>query len=198
MHLHKAYLAGDEMIELKTKRLIIREHQFDDLQTHHNLYSDEEVMMYLQDYKTKGINESKKSLLSIIEEAKKPSRVQYAFRIIERKTSNHVGEIFYNLIANMQGFKLVEIFFLSYKAYWNQGYMTEALKEVMRHAFDENAVLKIKATSFEKNNACLKLLTRCGFVVDTKEMTNQKKGNKIICFKITKPRYKELEKSHFM
>ncbi len=50
------------MIKLETKRLIIRDPIIDDLESHHELLSNDKVMYYLQDIKTNSLEESKENL----------------------------------------------------------------------------------------------------------------------------------------
>jgi len=47
------------MVRIETKRLIIRDHILEDLEPLHNLLSNDEVMYFIPDTKTKTIEESK-------------------------------------------------------------------------------------------------------------------------------------------
>jgi hypothetical protein len=48
------------MIQLTTPRLLIRDHKPEDLQTHHELFSDRKIMWFLQDIRTKNLEDSRK------------------------------------------------------------------------------------------------------------------------------------------
>lgn len=46
--------------------------------------------------------------------------------------------------------------------YWNKGYGTEAINEVIRYGFEELGLNKIWAESFEHNKASAKIMEKCG------------------------------------
>ena len=54
------------MIKLFTERLIIRDLEIIDLENHHKLLSDKNVMYYLQDIQTNNLEESKENLNNAI------------------------------------------------------------------------------------------------------------------------------------
>ena len=54
------------------------------------------------------------------------------------------------------------------KKYWGKGYMTEAVKEVIRHGFEQVGVNKIWAAYYEGNEKSKHVQERCGFKFDRK------------------------------
>jgi len=79
---------------LTTNRLIITEHEKLDLQKMHLLLSDEISMYYLQDIKTKTIEETVMNLITAIEESFIENRKNFFFKICD-KNNEHIGEIVY-------------------------------------------------------------------------------------------------------
>ena len=79
------------MIKLFTERLIIRDLEFNDLENHHKLLSDKNVMYYLQDIQTSNLDESKENLNNVINDQNKKDR-KYYFFIIENKETKEFME----------------------------------------------------------------------------------------------------------
>ena len=49
-------------IRLETARMILRDHRLEDLESHHEILSDPEVMYYLPDIMTHSLEESRRDL----------------------------------------------------------------------------------------------------------------------------------------
>jgi ribosomal-protein-alanine N-acetyltransferase len=152
------------MIKLYTERLIIRDHVITDLETHHELLSNDNAMKYLQDIKTKSIDESKENLLTAIKELEKDDRELYFFRIENIETNEFIGEIGYTVKQNTPYGKLVDIGYFIKEKYWNKGYTTEALKRVMEYAFVENNVYRISAGCIKENKGSEKVMIKCSLI----------------------------------
>ncbi|NOU93117.1 GNAT family N-acetyltransferase [Paenibacillus sp. LMG 31456] len=152
------------MIQLQTERTIIRDHNLDDLPTHHSLFSDKKVMYYLQDIATHSLDESKNNLLSAITEIQKLDRKYYFFRIEVKRTGEHIGEIGYTVTTVTPLGNIVEVGFFIRDDYWGKGYTAEALKEVMRFAFEENNVFRISCGCIKENVGSEKVMIKCGMI----------------------------------
>jgi ribosomal-protein-alanine N-acetyltransferase len=157
-------ILGGIMIKLLTERLLIRDYIIEDLESHHELLSDEIVMYYLQDIKTENIDESKENLLNLINDQKLEERKYYCFRIENRSTSKFIGSVGYTVIDNTPYGKLVHMGYFIKQDFWNKGYATEALKRVIEYAFDENSVYRIHTGCHKENIASEKVMQKCGFI----------------------------------
>ena len=154
----------NQMIYLKTERTIIRDHVPDDLPTHHQLLSDPQVMHYLPDIATDSFEASKINLQNAIDAIQNPQRTKYFLRIEERQTKAHIGEIGYTVSAFTPVGKLAGAGYFIHKAFWGQGYTSEALAEVMRFAFEENGVFRISCGCDKENAASERVMQRCGMI----------------------------------
>lgn len=150
------------MINLQTKRTIIRDHCYEDLQTHHALFSNKTAMYYLQDIATNTIEESKINLQIAISEIEKLHRKYYFFRIEDAYSKEHIGEIGYTVIEFTPVGKLVGMGYFIRSEFWNKGYTTEALQEVIRFAFEENGVFRISCGCIKDNIGSEKVMIKCG------------------------------------
>ena len=59
---------------------------------------------------------------------------------------------------------MVEVGFWLGKPYWRQGYMTEAVRPVIDHAFEGLGVERVQATAVAENRASIRVLEKTGFV----------------------------------
>ncbi|GHU21736.1 N-acetyltransferase [Spirochaetia bacterium] len=155
------------MIKLYTKRLIIRDHIFEDLLTHHELLSDNISMKYLPDIKTKNIKESEDNLLKAIEETKLEDRKLYFFRMENKIIQEYIGEIGYTVKKNTPFGKIVDLGYFTKEKYWNKGYTTEAVKRIIGYAFEENNVYKITAGCLKENIGSEKVMKKCGMIKES-------------------------------
>lgn len=152
------------MIILHTDRTIVRDHKEEDLLTHHALFSNKKVMYYLQDIATNTLEESKENLENAINEIDNPNRKYYFLRIEDKDTKEHIGEIGYTVTAFTPLGKVVGIGYFIRQKFWGQGYTTEALKEMIHFAFEENDVYRISCGCIKDNIGSEKVMLRCGMV----------------------------------
>ncbi len=82
--------------------------------------------------------------------------------IIENYTSQHIGNIKIGPIN--QHHKCADVsYFIGSKAYWNNGYASEAVSGAMRIAFDTLGLFSLRAGLYAGNTASRKVLEKCGF-----------------------------------
>lgn len=150
------------MIQLMTERLIIREHCMSDIKTHHDLLSNDEVMNYLQDIKAYNLEQSRVNLQVAVDEMQNENRTMYFFRMEDKFTGEHIGEIGYTVTAFTAVGKLVEFGYFIHKKFWGNGYVTEAFKKIMSYAFEENDVYRISAGCIAENARSERVMQKCG------------------------------------
>lgn len=150
------------MIEITTKRLIIRDHIKSDLLDIHALLSDDECMYYLPDIKTNNIKESEDNLKIAIEECILENRCKYFFGIINKESDDYIGEIgFTKLIESKQG----NVFGLGYfikKQYWGRKIATEAARAIIDYAFKYLDTIKIESGCLAQNKASENIMKKLG------------------------------------
>ena len=162
-----------------TKRLLIRDHILDDLITHHELLTDEISMKYLPDIKTKNLEESKKNLLKSIAEINSEKRNLYFFRIENRNTKEHIGEIGYTVEKETPFGKIVNMGYFIKEKHWKKGYTTEALKKVIEYAFENDNVYRISTGCLKENIGSEKVMKKCGMIKEAEFKEYQLHENKL-------------------
>lgn len=150
------------MIKIETNRLIIRDHVSSDLDNHHALISDGEIMTYIEDIKTNSLKESEENLQFSIEESKKDDRKCYFFLVELKDTLEFVGSIGFTIIEKNASGGVAEMGYFIVKRHWGNGYVTEASKAVVDYAFDVLDLHKISAGCNAKNNASEKIMIKLG------------------------------------
>jgi ribosomal-protein-alanine N-acetyltransferase len=150
------------MINLRTEGTIIRDHCDDDLLTHHALFSDKTAMYYLQDIATDTLEESKINLQTAINEIDKVNRKLYFLRIEDKYSWEHIGEIGYTVEETTPFGKMVGMGYFIRQKFWGRGYTSEALKELIRFAFEEDGVFRISCGCIKDNIGSEKVMIKCG------------------------------------
>ena len=152
------------MIRLYTERLLIRDHVWIDLPTHHALLSDPVAMRYLPDIHTQTLEESKANLQSAIEQIDAEPRICYFFRIEDKINGEFIGEIGYTVTEFAPQGKCVGLGYFINKVHWGCGYTTEACKEVLRFAFEEGGVYRVSTGCLAENAASERVMRKCGMI----------------------------------
>ena len=85
--------------------------------------------------------------------------------MIELKDGTHIGELcFKGLDSN----GITEIGYGISEEYQRNGYATEALKAVLKFAFDNPHLVAIEAETDSENTASKRVLEKCGFMMNGK------------------------------
>ena len=158
------------MIQLTTPRLIIRDHRPEDLAAYHELLSNPTVM-FRHSETSQSLEQSRARLNQSIEQMALPQRRLYYFCMEDRLSSEFIGEIGYDVNRFTDVGKLVGVGYFIHDKYWGKGYTTEALREVIRFAFEENDVYRIEAGCLKENIASERVMQKCGLTkeADLKE-----------------------------
>lgn len=150
------------MIRLETDRLIIRDHKESDLENHHSLISDIEVMAYIEDIKTNSLKESKENLDFSINESQKEDRKCYFFLVELKDSAEFVGSVGFTIIEKNNSGGLAEMGYFILKKHWANGYVSEASKAVVNYAFGVLGLHKISAGCNAKNTGSENIMKKLG------------------------------------
>lgn len=152
------------MLKLETNRLIIRDHVYEDLETMHKLLSNPVTMHYLEDIKTNSIEETLDNLTVAINQINAQRRINYFFRIENKKDNAYIGEIGFTVRLDTPMGKVAELGYFILPEYWRQGITTEAAAEVLRYAFEEVGVVKIEVGCIRDNIGSEKVMKKLGMI----------------------------------
>jgi [ribosomal protein S5]-alanine N-acetyltransferase len=185
------------MINIETDRLIIRDHIEEDIESVHNLLSDEKAMHYLPDIKTNTLDESKQNLYEAIKESHLESRTKYFFAIIERTTDKYIGEIGYTVIIDSSEGKVVNLGYFILPMYWGKGFVTETAKAVADYAFNSGNVIKIETGCVKENVGSEWVMKKVGMIKEAelvKHVLLHSKLHDRVEYRLLKEEWEKLER----
>lgn len=148
-------------MNLKTERLILRPLTMDDLNVVHNLHSHPET----DKFNTLGIPENKDVTRSIIQSwLENQNGPSYTY-IIEQKTDRaFVGVI--SLSNSRNKWHRGELWYKLHKDHWCKGYATEAVKEIIRFAFETLNMHRVEAGCAVDNIASARVMEKAGMQLE--------------------------------
>lgn len=149
-------------MRMKTKRLVLRDlkkSDAKDIQTHIN---EVEIAKYLlavpHPY---SLKDAREFIQSSIKHAKQNPRTTYNLGITLKEQGKVIGGIGIDDVDKFHG--TATIGYWLGKAYWNNGYMTEALECVMGFGFKTLRLRRINISAFAENAASNALIKKVGF-----------------------------------
>ena len=145
--------------ELKSNRLLFRKILMKDAKDIYFIRSNDDVMEFMDVWRTKSINDAKKLIRNVHEDYKNERGISWG--IIEKRSKNFIGYL--GFIRMQQQHCRGEVGYALKPEYWRKGFMTEALKTVIKFGFNEMKLHSIEANVNPKNQNSKKLLERIGF-----------------------------------
>ncbi len=148
----------------KTKRLLIRSISTLDLEETHDLLSSPEI----DKFNTAGIPENILESKSIVDHWISNSK-SFVFAIETLEERKFIGLIGINL--GKEKYRNAEVWFKIKTAFWNKGFATEALKQIISFGFENLSLHRIEAGCAIDNIGSIKVLEKVGM---TKEAHTRK------------------------
>ena len=144
---------------LETPRLILRDIRMEDIQEYYErLFSDGDVCRYLLFDPHQDIGESYEQIQSILQQYEEGKF--YRWGITEKGDDSLIGII--GLVRIEEETSQCSFAYLLGCDYWNRGYGTEVLKEVIRFAFEELELKRIVADHMAENPASGAVMRKVG------------------------------------
>ena len=152
------------MIQLKTERLILRDPLPTDIDGWHRLMSDPKTMYYLPGITMHSLEQSRQNLETAVAEAHSSNRTKYFLAIEHGGTGAFIGTVGYTVTQTTPFGKFVGAGYFILPEYHGQGYMTEAFREVIRFAFEDDGVYRISTGCMTENRASERVMQKCGLI----------------------------------
>ena len=149
----------DNFPNLQTERLLLRGLTPCDLDFVHQHFADPEIAFYLHDEEPIATREEARAIINFYTD---PGVKSYNRWVIVNKLENKpIGTCGFHKWQKRHS--RVEVGYDLDKLYWNQGFMTEALIEVLKFGFRNMGVNRIEAFVHPDNLASIKILQKLGF-----------------------------------
>lgn len=148
--------------QLEADRLVLRKISINDAEDVFEIGSCQDVAQYVTWEAHKSIDDAK----AFIKSADKfPEKKQLYPWVIVLKSENKVigGCSFMNWQPEQSR---AETGYMLSKKYWNKGYMTEALREVIKFGFEKMELNRIEALCNPENTASIKVLEKVGMKLE--------------------------------
>ena len=175
--LNSKVLEGIFMSIIKTERLILRPlTDKDAAEMFKNWTWDERVAKYCRWYPHKSIEETKQLLKMYISQAE--NGFDYRWGITLRDSNNLIGVI--DVVDLSEDKKTAEVGYVLAYDYWNNGYLTEALKAVIDELFNDG-VETVIADHHVENIASGRVMEKCGMKFTHFSKAKAKFGSDELC-----------------
>lgn len=161
-------------ITLETKRLVLRQFVAEDAEAmYRNWAKDPEVTKYL----TWPAHEDALASKAVIEywTTMYQNLNHYSWAIVLKEINEPIGSI--AVVDQQDDIEMVHIGYSLGKKWWNQGYTSEALSELIRFFFEEVGAKRIESRHDTKNPNSGKVMLKCGLKYEgtmrKKDINNQ-------------------------
>jgi len=151
-------------VYLETERLILRDYRPEDFDGYFRLKTDPKTMYYLQDIQLSSREEAEREFGGVLADAASPDRKFYFLHTELKDTHEQVGSVGYTVRAVTPQGALVDAGYFTYPKFWNNGYVTEALRRVLAFAFEENGVYRFSTGCLTANRGSERVMQKCGLV----------------------------------
>ena len=153
-------------MHLETERLIIRDFKLSDIDDLYEIFSDDEVMEYIEPVydRNKTLNFLKEFCIEH----------KGAFACVNKENEKVIGYIIFNEYED----KVYELGWIFNKEYWGKGYAYESCDAVIKYAFSEMKIHKIFAETID-NIKSVNLMKKLGMQLEgiQKSHTTDNHGN---------------------
>jgi len=150
----------------ESKRLLLRTVEFSDAGASFEIYSDPEVMRYVDDgHHFVKLEEAIENIRRGISYQEKYGISHWA--VIQKDIGEMIGHCGFNLFEGSSDFELI---FHFRKKSWGNGYASEAAEAAIRYAAQKLKVKRIAALTFKDNVSSQKVLLKIGFVICGEEL----------------------------
>jgi ribosomal-protein-alanine N-acetyltransferase len=154
---------------LETERLRLRQLAMSDAEDLYAYYSDPETALYVPFTAFDSITKTEELLGRVAKSFEGKESFMFG---VERKSDGKIMGIsdLYDLSGQHQ--KAIIGWGLA-KAYWGFGFMTEAVREVIRFAFEEMGMHRIEAECETENIRSIRVAERCGMTLEGTRVENE-------------------------
>ena len=148
-------------MEIKTKRLILRDHFLNDWVEIHEYASIPEVSKY-DSWGPNTEKDSKDFVDRMIQQAEEVPRFKYDLAIFHKQDQKVIGGV--GVRRASQESYVADLGYAINPNYQGQGFATEAVQAILRLGFDKLGLKIIFATCDVKNIASYKVMEKCGMI----------------------------------
>jgi len=147
-------------MEIESKRLILREISWNDLEDIHSIHSYPEVDEYNTLGIPKDIDETRELMRKDIESKDNPKRTAVHWIIVLREAQLTIGLA--GIFLSRDKFRLGEIYYKFTPFHWGNGYATEVCRALIKTGFMDFNLHKVEAGVATENIKSIRVLEKSG------------------------------------
>ncbi len=145
---------------LETERLHLVEIGQEFRDNYFGIMSLDEVTKYYGMESLKNVEQASKIIESFSNNFLNKRAIRWGIK--DKDNQEFIGTLGFNNVSLLH--KRAEIGYEIHPHYWRSGYTSEAIKEVLRYAFEELDLYRVGAVIFPENTASIRLIKKMGFV----------------------------------
>ena len=146
--------------ELNTERLNLVQITEEHTESYFDIMSRDEVTKYYGMNSLKRLEDAEKMIASFPNTFNSNRGVRWG--MIVKGSGAFIGTVGLNNLN--AGSKRAEVGFELHPSFWNKGYTSEAVKEIINYSFNVLGLHRLGAVTFPQNDASISLLKKLGFV----------------------------------
>jgi RimJ/RimL family protein N-acetyltransferase len=147
-------------MEIESKRLLLKEITWDDLEAIHHIHSFPEVDEFNTLGIPKDLDETREVIRKGIEDKDDPQRGAIHWKIILKETNAIIGLA--GMFLSRDKFRLGEIYYKLIPGHWGKGYATEVSKALIKSGFKVLDLHKVEAEVASGNIRSIRVLEKSG------------------------------------
>jgi len=156
----KNAIVSGEHPRLETERLVLRQLSLDDVDAVFKHFSDGQVTAYIDIPSLKNPEQAEKVIMYMLGLFERGEGIRWA--ISKKEDDSFIGSCGFDRITHIRGSR-GEVKYDLCPEHWGCGYMSEALREVVRYGFEKMELNRIEALVVEDATRSITLLERMGF-----------------------------------
>jgi [ribosomal protein S5]-alanine N-acetyltransferase len=151
-------------MQLNTERLLIRDFTEADFAAVYAYGSDPEVVRYMP-FPPSTAESTREHLTRCMTLAREQPRRWYDLGVVLKSSGQLIGGITLDVFNRSEG--QAAFSYLFHRAFWGQGYATEALKGMVHFGFEQLSLSRIADSCDVENTASARVMEKCGFVCES-------------------------------
>lgn len=151
-------------IKLQTDRLLLKPVSLSDLAKIHELHSLPETDRFNTLGIPENLEQTEKIIVDWADKNNNGQNKNFTFKVEFFESKVFIGLISLNL--GRHNFKSAEVWYKFHPDYWNKGYATESLNEVLNFGFDELNLHRIEAGCAVENIGSIRTLEKVGMTLE--------------------------------
>jgi RimJ/RimL family protein N-acetyltransferase len=149
----------NKSVILHTERLILRDFKKDDWQAAHEYGSDPETVKYMP-FGPNTEQDTKNFVSQVLASQKAQPRLNYDLALISKAENKLMGSCRIQITSIEH--QEAEIGYVLNRRYWNQGFITEAVRRIISFGFEQLGLHRIYATCDPANTGSYRVIGKAG------------------------------------